>query len=111
MPSYPPKFQPGDTVTIRAWDDMFSQYGSVRDVMFSQYGSPDGLGIKTPYIVFSSGMKQYCGHFYTVESVTTTAVGSWCSFADVSYDFPVCSLVLPVFESSLTFDDLLKGAS
>lgn len=56
-------------------------------------------------------MKQYCGHFYTVESVTITAVGSWCSFADVNYDFPVCSLVLPVFESTLTFDDLLKGAS
>ena len=28
MPSYPPKFQPGDTVTIRTWDDMLSQYGS-----------------------------------------------------------------------------------
>lgn len=48
MPSYPHRFQPGDTVTIRPWDD---------------------------------------------------------------YDFPVCSLVLPVFESSLTFDDLLKGAA
>ena len=46
-----------------------------------------------------------------VERVTTTAAGSWCSFADVNYDFPVCSLVLPVFESSLTFDDLMKGAS
>lgn len=69
MPSYPPKFQPGDTVTIRAWDDMFSQYGSVRDVMFSQYGSPDGLGIKTPYIVFSSGMKQYCGRSFKVKHI------------------------------------------
>lgn len=100
MPFYPHKFQPGDTVTIRAWDDMYSQYGFW-----------DGLGIRTPYVAFSYDMKQYCGHFYTVESVTTTAVGSWCSFADVSYDFPVCSLVLPVFESSLTFDDLLKGAA
>lgn len=101
MPSYPHRFQPGDTVTIRAWDDMLSQYGS-----FS-----GELGIKTPYIIFSDSMKQYCGHFYTVERVTITAAGSWCSFADVNYDFPVCSLVLPVFESSLTFDDLLKGAS
>lgn len=90
MPSYPHRFQPGDTVTIRAWDDILSQYGS-----FSGEYS----------------MKQYCGHFYTVERVTTTAAGSWCSFADVNYDFPVCSLVLPVFESTLTFDDLLKGAS
>lgn len=100
MPSYPHRFQPGDTVTIRAWDDMFSQYGSW-----------DGLRIKTPYITFGYDMEQYCGHFYTVERVTTTAAGSWCSFADVNYDFPVCSLVLPVFESTLTFDDLLKGAS
>lgn len=100
MPSYPHRFQPGDTVTIRAWDDMLSQYGS-----------RDRLWIKTPYIIFGPDMKQYCGHFYTVERVTTTAVGSWCSFADVNYDFPVCSLVLPVFESSLTFDDLMKGAS
>ena len=69
MPSYPHRFQLGDTVTIRAWDDMFSQYGSVRDVMFSQYGSPDGLGIKNPYIVFSSGMKQYCGRSFKVEHI------------------------------------------
>lgn len=41
MPSYPHKFRPGDTVTIRAWDDMLSQYGSW-----------DGLRIKTPYITF-----------------------------------------------------------
>lgn len=27
MPSYPPKFQPGDTVTIRTWDDMAEEYG------------------------------------------------------------------------------------
>lgn len=58
MPSYPHRFQLGDTVTIRPWDDMFSQYGS-----------PDGLGIKTPYIVFSSGMKQYCGRSFKVEHI------------------------------------------
>lgn len=100
MPSYPHKFRPGDTVTIRAWDDMVEEFGT------DFYGDIPTL----PVTIFQS-MKQYCGYFYTVERVTTTAVGSWCSFADVSYDFPVCSLVLPVFESSLTFDDLLKGAS
>lgn len=46
MPSYPHKFQPGDTVTIRPWDDMLSQYGSV-----------NGFGIKTPYVIFSNAMK------------------------------------------------------
>ena len=61
MPSYPPKFQPGDTVTIRTWDDMLSQYGS-RDDMLSQYGIRDG--IKTPYITFSNDMKQSCGRSF-----------------------------------------------
>ena len=94
-----PTYNVGDKVTIRQWDDMAAEFGL------------NGSGeIKVPKF-FTEPMKQYCGHFYTVESVTITAVGSWCSFADVSYDFPVCSLVLPVFESSLTFDDLLKGAS
>lgn len=53
MLSYPPKFQPGDTVTIRTWDDMLSQYGSRK-----------GSGIKTPYITFSYDMKQYCGRSF-----------------------------------------------
>jgi hypothetical protein len=92
--------QVGDFVMIRSWDDMVKEFGT------DSYGD-----IPTLPIAILNSMKQYCGRFYTVESVTTTAVGSWCSFADVSYDFPVCSLVLPVFESSLTFDDLLKGAS
>lgn len=98
MSSYFP--QVGDFVMIRPWDDMVKEFGT------NSYGD-----IPTLPITILQGMKQYCGHFYTVESVTITAVGSWCSFADVNYDFPVCSLVLPVFESTLTFDDLLKGAS
>lgn len=98
MSSYFP--QVGDFVMIRPWDDMVKEFG------IDSYGDIPTL----PIAIFQS-MKQYCGHFYTVERVTTTAAGSWCSFADVNYDFPVCSLVLPVFESTLTFDDLLKGAS
>lgn len=98
MSSYFP--QVGDFVMIRPWDDMVKEFGT------DSYGDIPTL----PATIFQN-MKQYCGHFYTVESVTTTAVGSWCSFADVNYDFPVCSLVLSVFESSLTFDDLLKGAA
>lgn len=98
MSSYFP--QVGDFVMIRPWDDMVKEFG------IDSYGDIPTL----PSAIFQS-MKQYCGHFYTVKRVTTTAAGSWCSFADVKYDFPVCSLVLPVFESTLTFDDLLKGAS
>lgn len=98
MSSYFP--QVGDFVMIRPWDDMVKEFG------IDSYGDIPTL----PGAIFQS-MKQYCGHFYTVKRVTTTAAGSWCSFADVNYDFPVCSLVLPVFESTLTFDDLMKGAS
>ena len=98
MSSYFP--QVGDFVMIRPWDDMVKEFG------IDSYGDIPTL----PAAIFQS-MKQYCGHFYTVKRVTTTAAGSWCSFADVNYDFPVCSLVLPVFESTLTFDDLMKGAS
>ena len=100
MPAPYPTYHVGDRVIVRTWDDMMEEFGT------DSFGEIPTL----PITIFQS-MKQYCGHFYTVERVTITAVGSWCSFADVSYDFPVCSLVLPVFESSLTFDDLLKGAS
>ena len=98
MSSYFP--QVGDFVMIRPWDALVKEFGT------DSYGD-----IPTLPIAIFQRMKQYCGHFYTVERVTTTAAGSWCSFADVNYDFPVCSLVLPVFEFTLTFDDLLKGAS
>ena len=115
MPSYPHKFQPGDTVTIRAWDDMFSQYGSVRDVMFSQYGSPDGLGIKTPYIVFSSGMKQYCGRSFKVEHIRPSINDEhWIYMLDCCY-FPFTEdmfvFTSPAPASTISFDDLLKGAT
>lgn len=63
MPSYPSKFQPGDTVTIRAWDDMLSQYGS-------QYDSPAcELRIKTPYIAFTNSIRQCCGRSFKVEHI------------------------------------------
>lgn len=79
--------------------------------MVKEFGTDFYGDIPTLPATIFQNMKQYCGHFYTVERATTTAVGSWGSFADVSYDFPVCSLVLPVFESSLTFDNLLKEAA
>lgn len=116
MPSYPHRFQLGDTVTIRAWDDMFSQYGSVRDVMFSQYGSPDGLGIKTPYIVFSSGMKQYCGRSFKVEHIRPSINDEhWIYTLDDGPLFPFTEdmfvFTSPVPASTISFDDLMKGAT
>lgn len=105
MPSYPHKFQPGDTVTIRAWDDMLSQYGS-----FS-----GELGIKTPYIIFSDSMKQYCGRSFKVKHVWPSINDKyWIYKLDCCY-FPFTEHMFvftsPVPASTISFDDLLKGAT
>jgi len=105
MPSYPHNFQPGDTVTIRAWDDMLSQYGS-----------RDRLWIKTPYIIFGPDMKQYCGHSFKVNSVRPSLNDEhWIYTLDNGHYFPFTEymfvLPLPVPASTISFDDLLKGAS
>lgn len=104
MPSYPHRFQPGDTVTIRAWDDMLSQYGSL-----------DRLWIKTPYIPFGSDMKQYCGRSFKVQSVRPSLNDEYwiyeldfCFFLFTEYMF---ASILPVPASTISFDDLLKGAT
>lgn len=105
MPSYPHRFQPGDTVTIRAWDDMLSQYGS-----FSSE-----LGIKTPYIIFSDSMKQYCGRSFKVKHVWPSINDKyWIYKLDCCY-FPFTEHMFvftsPVPASTISFDDLLKGAT
>lgn len=106
MPSYPHRFQPGDTVTIRAWDDMLSQYGS-----FS-----GELGIKTPYIIFSDSMKQYCGRSFKVKHVWPSINDKyWIYKLDCCY-FPFFTedmfvFAPPVPASTISFDDLMKGAT
>lgn len=105
MPSYPHKFQPGDTVTIRAWDDMLSQYGNLGEQ----------LGIKTPYIIFSDSMKQYCGRSFKVKHVRPSINDKyWIYMLDCCY-FPFTEhmfvSVPPVPASTISFDDLLKGAT
>ena len=103
MPSYPHKFQPGDTVTIRAWDNMLSQYGS----------PSSGLGIKTPYVTFDDVMKQYCGRSFKVEHVRPSINNEhWIYKLDCCY-FPftedMFAFALPVSASPLSFDSLLQG--
>lgn len=105
MPSYPHRFQPGDTVTIRAWDDMLSQYGS-----FS-----GELGIKTPYIIFSDSMKQYCGRSFKVKHVWPSINDKyWIYKLDCCY-FPFTEDMFvfapPVPASTISFDDLMRGAT
>lgn len=106
MPSYPHKFRPGDTVTIRAWDDMLSQYGS-----FS-----GELGIKTPYIIFSDSMKQYCGRSFKVEHIRPSINDEhWIYTLDDGPHFPFTEhmfvVATPVPTSTISFDDLIKGAT
>ena len=102
MPSYPHKFQPGDTVTIRAWDDMLSQYGSA-----------SGFGIKTPYVIFSDDMKQYCGRSFKIQYVRPSINDEhWIYVLDCCY-FPFTEsmfvLAPSVPASPLSFDSLLQG--
>lgn len=94
MPSYPHRFQPGDTVTIRAWDDILSQYGS-----FSGEYS----------------MKQYCGRSFKVEHVRPSINDKyWIYMLDCCY-FPFTEdmfvVATPVPASPISFDDLMKGAT
>ena len=103
MPSYPHKFRPGDTVTIRAWDDILSQYGSGE------------LGIKTPYIIFSDSMKQYCGRSFKVKHVRPSINDKyWIYMLDCCY-FPFTEdmfvFTSPAPASPISFDDLMKGAT
>ena len=104
MPSYPHRFQPGDTVTIRAWDDMLSQYGSLVE-----------RGVKTPYLTFNDNMKQYCGRSFKVQHVRPSfndehwiymLDGSWLPFTEYMF-----VLAPPVPASTISFDDLMKGVA
>ena len=106
MPSYPHKFQPGDTVTIRAWDDMLSQYGSLGEQ----------VGIQTPYIVFLNKMKQCCGRSFKIKSVWPSFNNEhWIYTLDDGHYFPFTEdmfvLAPPVPASTISFDDLMKGAT
>lgn len=105
MPSYPHRFQPGDTVTIRTWDDMLSQYGSLGEQ----------LGIKTPYITLDYDMKQFCGRSFKVEYVRPSINDKyWIYMLDCCY-FPFTEdmfvVATPVPASPISFDDLIKGAT
>lgn len=100
-----PTYNIGDEVTIRQWDDMLSQYGS-----FS-----GELGIKTPYIIFSDSMKQYCGRSFKVKHVRPSINDKyWIYMLDCCY-FPFTEHMFvftsPVPASTISFDDLMKGAT
>lgn len=106
-PANYPTYNVGDKVTIRQWDDMLSQYGSLGEQ----------LGIKTPYVAFGNDMKQFCGRSFKVKRVRPSINdehwiyvldGSWFPFPFTEYMF---ASVLPVPTSTISFDDLIKGVT
>ena len=104
-PNNYPTYNIGDKVTIRQWDDMESEFGL------------DSYGVINVPKCFTKDMKQYCGQTLPIVHVRRYAP----LFFD-SYDLDDSSTVFssPMFEqscptvvcaSTLTFDDLLKGAT
>lgn len=95
--------QPGDTVTIRTWDDMAEEYG------LNESGE-----IKTPYLTILNSMKRFCGHSYIVKEVCNTSDRRMYSFYDCHFYFPICALVgyspslQPIPISSISFDSLIQ---
>ena len=100
-----PTYNIGDKVTIRQWEDMESEFG------LNKYGE-----IKVPKY-FTMFMKKYCGQTLPIVRVNrhvppnfdsyylggSSAVFSSLTF-EQSYPTVVCA-------STLSFDDLLQGAT
>ena len=103
-PANYPTYQIGDQVTIRQWDDMAAEFG------LNEYGE-----IKVPKI-FAVEMKDLCGKTLTITDVSRYSKPSFDTYflEDSTYWFSS-----PMFEqsvsrvpvSTLTFDDLLQGAT
>lgn len=69
------RYQVGDVLRVRQWDDMFREYNAVR--------RPDGnidilVGSETPNddCVFTSEMRKYCGQEFIVSKVYNTYLGT-----------------------------------
>lgn len=105
-PNNYPTYQIGDKVTIRQWDDMESKFG------LNEFGD-----IKVPKFFFIRGMKQYCGQTFPIVRIDHYTSPIFDSYfldgipaAFTSHMFEQsCPTV--VCASTLTFDDLLKGAA
>lgn len=100
-----PTYNIGDKVTIRQWDDMASEFG------LDEYGE-----IKVPKF-FTKPMKQYCGQTLSIVHVRRHAPQIFDSYyldgSSKIFSSPMFEQSCPtvVCTSTLTFDDLLKGAT
>ena len=103
-PANYPTYNVGDQVTIRQWDDMESEFG------LNEYGE-----IKVPKI-FSKIMKKFCGQTFTIKEVHRGVLPIFDTYILEKDEYYFSS---PMFEqsvfrvpvSTLTFDDLLQGAT
>ena len=105
-PNNYPTYNVGDKVTIRQWEDMESEFG------LNEYGD-----IKVPECLFTESMKQYCGQTLPIVRISPYPSPKF----DYYYfdDSIIAVFTSPMFEqsyptvvcaSTLSFDDLLKGA-
>lgn len=101
-----PTYNVGDRVTIRQWDDMAAEFG------LDVYGA-----IKVPKAYFTEPMKRYCGQTLPIVYVRRHAPPTFDSYyldgISKIFSSPMFEQSCPtvVCASTLTFDDLLKGAT
>lgn len=104
-PNNYPTYNVGDKVTIRQWDDMAAEFG------LNKFGE-----IKVPEI-FAVEMKDLCGKTFTITNVSRHSKPSFDTYflegSTYYFSSPMFEQSYPtvVLTSTLTFDDLLQGAT
>ena len=100
-----PTYNVGDEVTIRQWEDMESEFG------LDEHGN-----INVPKL-FTKPMKKYCGQTLPIVRVSHYAPPKFDSYyldgSSKIFSSPMFEQSYPtvVCASTLSFDDLLKGAT
>ena len=100
-----PTYQIGDQVTIRQWDDMAAEFG------LNEHGE-----IKVPKF-FTKHMKKYCGQTLPIVHINHYPSPVFDSYylgkSSAIFSSPMFTQSCPtvVLTSTLTFDDLLQGAT
>lgn len=100
-----PTYNVGDRVTIRQWDDMAAEFG------LDVYGD-----IKVPKAYFTEPMRKYCGKTFTIVHINHYLPPDFDFYyfggSTMVFTSPMFEQSYPtVVSSTLSFDDLLKGAT
>ena len=104
-PNNYPTYNVGDKVTIRQWDDMAAEFG------LDEHGN-----INVPKL-FTKPMKKYCGQTLPIIHVCRYVPPEFDSYyldgSSKIFSSPMFEQSCPtvVYASTLSFDDLLKGAT